>query len=151
MHHPTETNKWVGVLETAAVNNEPFDNVNVITAKGEYVKLAYGATADALSQNAIPLTPSNVAKAACQMIASNKVHVHEYIKIDETGVSACVNVDDIEHEAVTWRVMDMMSTAMNSLNGSYGVVRFGPPLRFTLAEVPWAISEDFALQSSALG
>lgn len=125
---------WPSVIFAAEREKEPFEDVQVVTARCEYVNLAYQAATEMLQSN----QQSNIATLhalAKTLIATQKLHIQEYVRVDQTGITVCLNVRSTEHDDVMWLALDRVSAALNQLDGDHGVVFFGPELRFSLSEV----------------
>lgn len=139
---------WPRVIFAAEAANEPFEDVSIITAKTAYVDLAFQAAADILHTEGHALTSEKVQKVACALVETQKIMVQEHVRINDDGISVCINADDIEDENVTWKALDYVAKALDSLNGNHGVVVFSDDLQFSLSEVPAILSQPYVKRPS---
>lgn len=142
LHESTPTD-WPRVIFAAEATDEPFEDVNVVTAKAAFVNLALQAAADILHTEGHTLTTEKVQKIACALVEARKVMVQEHVRVNQDGITVCINVEDIEAETVPWKALDYVARALDSLNGGQGVVVFSDNLQFTISEVPWILSQPY--------
>lgn len=132
---------WTQVYFTAEAEREPFEDVNVITAKAEYVNRAELAAVELLMEQKIECTAQNVSRLSRTLIATSKVFVQEFVRIDEDGtITVCIDVPDLQDDLVMWRALDYVAKALDQLDNKEGTVYFGEPIRFPVSIVPWVIT-----------
>lgn len=132
---------WSGVYFTAEAAREPFEDVNVVTTRAEYVNLASIAAVELLHEQHIECTTQNVSRMARTLIATSKVFVQEFVRVDENGmITVCVDVPDLRNDDVMWRALDLVAKALDQLDGHPGTVYYGEQKRFAVSEVPWIIA-----------
>lgn len=137
MSTDTTTNriKWADLYFTACSEKEAFEDVTIVTAKSEYANLAFQAAADLMLQTSHEIIQKDVLRAAQVIMDAGKVHVQEYVKVNEVGITVCINAVSVDDEEVVWRALDMLADALQHLDGSHGTVYFGNNLYFSSAEV----------------
>ena len=135
--------EWADAYFTASADNEPFEDVSIVTAKSAYAELAYTAAADILLRQStktsnFQLYQGDVLECAARIINEGKVFVQEHVKVTPEGISICINAANVEDEDVVWRALDLLADALGELDGAQGTVYFGEELRFTSGEIPWS-------------
>lgn len=132
---------WTGVYFTAEAAREPFEDVNVITTRAEYVNLASVAAVELLHEQQIECTSNNVSRMARTLIATSKVFVQEFVRVDDDGaITVCVDVPDLRNDDIMWRALDLVAKTLDQLDGQPGTVYYGEPKRFAVSDVPWVIT-----------
>jgi hypothetical protein len=123
---------WPDVVIAAESSNEPFQEVTIVTARGMFLDVAMQAAAHICHEEGHTLTQDKVTKIARTLIAAEKIMVQEHVRVNSEGITVCLNVEDVEHEDVAWLAFDRVAQALDSLNGTHGVVTFGDNLRFSV-------------------
>lgn len=126
---------WPNVVFAAEAAQEPFEDVNIITALGLFVDTAFQAAADLVYTEGHTLTQEKVQSVAFAMIADRKIMVQEHVRVNADGITVCINVPDVNDEAVQWQALDRVASALDSLNGCTGVVVFSDNLYFNVNQV----------------
>lgn len=91
---------WSNIIFYAHAHNEPLQDVRVITARSVFLE------------------------------QGTNDPVYEFVNVDESGITVCVNVDAISDENHTY-VLQLVQETLEELNGELGTVEFGEPLTFT--------------------
>lgn len=130
---------WADVYFTASANHEPFEDVEIVTAKSSYLNLALVAAADIIMKESLSAAPSpvDVSNIATLLMDDRKVFVHEHVKVAPEGISICINAITLDDEDAVWRALDMLADALEHLDGAHGTVYFGTPLHFSSSEISW--------------
>jgi hypothetical protein len=100
-----------------------------------FVTLALESAADLVYKEGHALSYEKVRAIACAMIAERKVMVQEHVRVNTEGITVCIDVPNVDGEAVQWKALDRLASALDSLDGSVGVVTFSTDLIFELHEV----------------
>lgn len=135
---PFKQIQWPSAYFEASSSREPFEDVHIITAKGEFAAKALELSAVSPAKS---FSESEIRKRAQQLIASQQITVTEFVSINETGITVCINADTVEDDNVMWRALDMLANALDQLDGTQGIITFGEPLKFTMSDVPWIITQ----------
>jgi hypothetical protein len=130
-----EPSRWPEVVIAAASAREPFEDVVIVTARSQFIDLAFQAAADIVHTEGHALTQDKVHKVACTLIAAQKIVVQEHVRINSEGITVCLNVDDVNGEDIPWQALDYVARALDSLNGMHGVVLFSTDIQFTIADL----------------
>lgn len=130
--------KWADVYFNACANEEVFKDATIVTAKSEYVNTAFEIAADIVVRQTAQLSSDKVLAVARCLIDKRKVYVYEYVRVDDAGITICINAENVEDEHAVWRALDMLADALRELDGAYGEVTVGHPLYFSANEVQWA-------------
>ena len=135
--------EWATAYFTASADNEPFEDVSIITAKSAYLELACTAAADMLLRQSTKtsdarLHQTDVLDCAAHIMNEGKVFIQEHVKVAPEGISICINAVNVEDEDAVWRALDLLADALGELDGAHGTVYFGDVLRFTSGEIPWS-------------
>jgi hypothetical protein len=123
--------KWPEVVIAAEASREPFEDVTIVTARSAFLDLALQAAAHICVEEGHTLSQDKVMKVARTLIAAEKIVVQEHVRVSAEGITVCLNVEDVEGEEVPWTALDYVARALDSLNGSHGVVVFSGDLKFT--------------------
>lgn len=137
MSTDTTTNriKWADLYFAACSEKETFEDVTIVTAKSEYANLAFQAAAELILQTSHNIVQDDVLQTAQVIMDAGKVHIQEYVRVNDVGITVCINAVSVEDEDVVWRALDMLADALQHLDGSHGTVYFGNNLQFSSAEV----------------
>lgn len=130
--------EWADLYFTACSEKETFDDVAIVTAKSEYTNLAFQAAADLMLRTSRNITQTEVLQTAAFIMDAGKIHIQEYVKVNDNGITVCINATSVEDEDAVWRALDMLADALQHLDGSYGTVYFGDELHFSSSEVQLA-------------
>jgi hypothetical protein len=137
---PSNRIKWPWAYFEASSSLEPFEEVHVVTAKSEFVSNACEIAANVLMKNG-DFTEQQLNQYTQHVIASQRLSVYESVTISDTGISICINADNVEDDNVMWRALDMLADALDQLDNTQGTITFGDSLTFSISEVPWIISQ----------
>jgi hypothetical protein len=137
---PSNRIKWPSAYFEASSSLEPFEEVHVVTAKSEFVSNACEIAANVLMKNG-DFTEQQLNQYTQHVIASQRLSVYESVTISDTGISICINADNVEDDNVMWRALDMLADALDQLDNTQGTITFGDSLTFSISEVPWIISQ----------
>ena len=127
---------WPEVYMMAEANREPFTDIRIVTAKSEFVSV----NGD-LSYTHHPTTNgiSNYNNAVIASMAGDAIAVHEQVTISADGeITVVVNRDHVDDDA-TWVALDLLTRALDELDGESGTVRFGAPLIFSPSDILWLV------------
>lgn len=114
---------------------DSFRDINVITARAEYVNLAYLAAADLVYKEGIPLTEHTVHAVAVAIINDRKIEVREHVSVQGGTITVCADVGSVNEAGVETLAIQRVANALEQLNGSDGVVTYGQTLVYTLSDV----------------
>jgi ribosomal protein L17 len=128
--------KYNQLFFTAVSEREPLQDVNTITLKGEYAKKIEMLAVENLITRGKRLTQKSVAQEMLKLFNDKTVFVQEAVYCNKNGISVVVNAECIDDLAVK-RVFELVQSALEQLEGGYGIVKFGQPVSFTLSEIPW--------------
>lgn len=127
---------WTGLVFAADCDKEPHQDVHIITAKSEYIKLAYDLAVDELNNNPTLINnPAKIDPIAANHINNGDICVCEHVSISRSGITVCINVENITDDNM-WKALDMVATALDQLDDGYGEVTFGDKLTFSTTELP---------------
>lgn len=126
---------WPQVVIAAEAEQEPFQDVTIVTAKGLFVNLALESAADLVYTEGHTLTTEKVRAIAIAMIAERKVMVQEHVRINSEGITVCLDVPNIDDETVQWIALDRLAKSLDHLDGCVGVVTFSGDLVFDIKDV----------------
>lgn len=137
--------EWADAYFMASADNQPFEDVLLVTAKRVYCDLAATAAVDIIRRSSTntawrTVSPIDVYKTASQIMDEGKVFVHEYARVDDHGIQVCINAASVEDDDVMWRALDMLADALKYLEGHHGTVYFGEELRFQSTEISWSVT-----------
>lgn len=135
-HQRQQITKYNQLFLTASAEKEPFQDVNVITLKGEYAKKVEMAAMENVMARGGRLTRPAVVSEMKTIFAANVLTVQEAVYRTKEGISVVVNASNIDDTALT-RICEMVQEALLKLNGRNGVIKFGEPVSFTMNELPW--------------
>jgi hypothetical protein len=82
------------------------------------------------------LTQAAVRTEMARLIRTKNYTVQEAVHCTSEGMFVVVNANTIDDDAIS-AVFEMVSEALDVLNGSHGVIKFNQPVTFTLADIPW--------------
>lgn len=132
---------WPGVYFAAEAEREPFEDVNVITARAEYVNRAELAAVELLTEQGLVCNLQNISQLARTLIATSKVFVQEFVRIEQDGtITVCIDVPTLQSDTVMWRALDYVAKAIDQLDHKEGTVYFSEQIRFPVSAVPWVIA-----------
>jgi hypothetical protein len=120
----------------AVSNNESFQDVHMITLKGEFVKKIESLAIQNIMRSKKRLLDKTIQKEMLRIIDSNLVTVQAGVHCNNQGIFVVVNADTVNDVAVD-SVVTMVSKALNKLDGACGVIKFGEPVSFHRSEIPW--------------
>lgn len=138
---PPSNIKWPELMFYAEANNEPFENITVVTAQTRYVDAANNIACDLLNAGSISEDISDsgersLDKAVVRIINDQKHSVYETVVVDKDGIRVCINVAALD-EAAMAEALNRVEFALSELHGQHGVIFFGEELTFTTADIPW--------------
>jgi len=133
-HLPLPNSKisWPDLYFTAETSREAFEDVVVVTLKSDFVDRVHDV---AISDDCIS-NPQKLNKRICQVLSSNQITVCERVEVTKRGIRAIVSRDIIDESAIM-QALNMVSTALDQLQGQCGVVNFGQAVSFHSAEIGW--------------
>lgn len=134
-HPPHNSIDWSNVYFTAEAFQDPFDDVQIITARSQFLEHAYQIAAEMLIDSATELTEQSVSTVALSLIAAKKVAVREFVETTNDGLIVCINSPSTEDDNVMFRALDLVALALDQLDGQQGVVYFGDELQFSVTDV----------------
>jgi hypothetical protein len=112
-----------------------FEDVEIVTAKMEFINQVYEAAATIAYTEYGQINPADVAQAARMLVLAQKIHVNESVTVSDKGFKVIINASTVD-DNTSMNAFRMILKALNQLDGSHGTMMFGDPVRFTLAEVP---------------
>lgn len=121
---------WSDIIFAASSDKEPFKDMQVVTARSEFITKAREMAVNWLIHNHTAISEQKVDQLAAEFIRNNKIQVFESAQITEDGVFVCLNVDAIDDNAI-WTALDMVYQAIE--NG--GVWISDAPLSYPLDDV----------------
>ncbi len=131
-HLPHNNISWPDLYFTAAASREHFDDVTVVTLKSYLAEKAYDvAIADVGVEDSEKLR-TRVKK----IVDSRYIHVTEHVKVSRDGIRVVIDCDVIDDDTV-WEALNMLSKALEKLEGATGKIHFGPATTFTTSEITW--------------
>lgn len=130
-----KTIEWADVYFAAEAAHEPFEEVDIITARTKLVELAYDAASHAIHNEGLPLSVQLVVRIARTLIDTRKVFVHESVTVDRGKITCCVNVDNVNDDTTLWTALDMIASTLEQLNGQSGTILFGDPVDLTIEDI----------------
>lgn len=130
--------EWADVYFTASADKEPFEDVEIVTAKNSYLDLAFIAAADIVMKGHTNGAPAidDVHRLAKIIMDDHKIFVQEHVEVSAERISICINALTVDDDVV-WRALDMLAVALEQLDGGAGTVYFGEKLRFSSSEIAW--------------
>lgn len=137
---PSNRIKWPSAIFEASSAQEPFEEVHVVTAKAAYVDKACELAGDQLLRGG-SISEQDIARVAKQIISSQRLTVHESVTVNGDGMNIVINAENVEDDGIMYRALDMLADALDQLQGEEGTITFGDALSFSLAEVPWIITQ----------
>lgn len=135
MQLQNSTVSWPEVIFAAVAADDPFEDIQIITARTQLVNLAYAAAADYLHGLNIALTEASVTAFAISLIAQQKLYVQESVEVGESGIVVCVNTQNVDSDDTTFRALDLVQRALDQLDDAMGIVHFGEHLQFSISEL----------------
>ena len=104
---------WPEVILEAEASNEPFTNMNIVTAKSELLLMARSQALIFLTDKGKIYSDEAIDKLAEKLVDSGKINVreHAYIKDDRTIV--CLDVDVIDDDSI-WTALDYVYEAVSN-------------------------------------
>lgn len=140
---------WPELYFLAESSKESFKNVHLITAKAAFVdkisQAVYEKTLKDLSKRSLKYNIINIdhdtfVQNIKTIITSNartrKIFVHEYVAFYPNYIEICINRERIDDDFIG-EAINRLSTALEKLNGTHGVVTENKRLIFSLKEIPW--------------
>lgn len=127
---------WPSVIIAAESANEPFEDVDIVTAQSEYIRQAYASAVSITQGQSPPPTADTIASVAQALSLASKVWVQERVTVSDNGkITICVNVPDLSDDSVLWYALDLIAPALDQLDGAAGTVFFGENLQFDWATI----------------
>lgn len=123
---------WSDLYFTAEASREKFEEVSVVTLKSDFIDKVY----DFVAKSNVCVTSKEFERRVTNLINANQVSVYERVEVSKDGIYVVISRDTIDDQAVV-DSLQMVSTALNQLNGEYGVIRFGNPVTFLSTEISW--------------
>lgn len=123
---------WSDVYFYAEANKEPFQDVNIVTLKSYFTDKAYDITITELGME----DNDTLRKRTCEIIDNGQVLVSEHVKVSSEGIRVVIDCAEVNDDVV-WNALDMLATALETLEGSCGKVIFGEPKSFKSTEISW--------------
>lgn len=110
---------WSSLYFTAVAENEQFTDVQIVTAKSEYDRIAGDLTFDSSMANpfSMPKLPN--------------IEVREAVTVDDQGSFRVVIHADAVSDDIIWKALDMVADAMYHLDGNSGTIYFSDAISFT--------------------
>lgn len=134
--YSTKRIAWTDAYFYACSSGEHFKDVRVVTAKGEFITKVNDLV-DTLWENAHLCSEQAERHLTEQVISEMGINVQEHVTIDEAGISVCINAENVNDENTMLRTLDMVTDALDQLNGKQGTVSFGDPLTFSINDITW--------------
>lgn len=125
---------WAKLYFTAESERESFQDIQVVTAKSEYVRLAtmrafIGVDEDEFDTN-------DFQRQIADIINNQTIVVHEFVDISARGIVCCIDVEAITDDTAGVAIQ-MIAEALDRLDGKYGVVNLSKPLQYKTTDIPW--------------
>lgn len=120
----------------AVAEKEPLQDVNTITLKGEFAKKVEMLAIENLTTQGTRLTRKTVMAEMSRIFDTKTITVQEAVYRTKNGLSVVVNAPVVDENAIN-RVFDLVTEALDKLDGQYGVIKFGEPVSFSMNEIPW--------------
>ena len=117
----------------AESSSDMFTDVRILTAKSEYVRIF----SDYLDLGYTTNDQQDYIDLLSSAIDSHSLDVYESVSIDVNGTITVIVDHAVIDDDSTWIALDMVAQAMDQLNGKEGTIRFGSPLSFKTADIPW--------------
>jgi len=122
---------------TAVAEQQPLEEVQTITMKGEFTRLVEQQAMSNLVRNKKCLSTKAMLNEINRIFKDNLIHVQESVTVDRDGVSVVVDAIRMEDDTTIMRVFRLISQALDQLDGHYGTINFGDPVTFTKQDIPW--------------
>lgn len=142
MHQSTQPSNrisWPSAFFEASSSLDTFDEVHIVTARSAYADKALELAEEA--QNNQGFSEETIRKGACFLVNSQQLSIHESVTVDINGISVCINAETVEDENIMWRALDLVADALDQLDGAYGTITYGDPLKFSISDVPWLLRQ----------
>lgn len=137
MMSPVHTpDQWSNVIFAAEAAREPFEDATIITAQNHFLETVLQSAAEIVLLAGHALTETKVHDVAHTLVSTDKVAVREHVRVDDTGISVCIDVDAADDEDTMWIALDYVAKALDQLQGAQGTVFFGEDLRFPTITFP---------------
>ena len=121
----------------AISNDEPLQDVSTITIKGAFMQEVEQQAIDNLLRRGEKLSKRNVSNEIESVISSGTVFVQESVNRSRNGISVVVDTENIDDVAIE-RVFNLISSAIDQLKDSYGVINFGTPRTYSnTTDISW--------------
>lgn len=131
------TINWSELYIAAESMQEPFQDVVIITARQAFFERADEMASEALHGTSRAVPTDDVHQTIVhELVAKSQVTIQEYVNVKSDTATICVNVPALTDDTVMWKALDMLSHALEQLDGTEGTVYFGEPLRFSMLDKP---------------
>ncbi len=112
----------------------PLTDVHVVTSKSHYNDLIHLAAVDSLIEEGEPLTMEAIIATAMKAADDVDIFTTEKVMVGADGITVFINAEYID-AAIVPSVCQMVSIALDELDGKFGEVEFSSPMQFVLPEL----------------